>query len=104
MLRSIVKSISHRGRSAFVGAAVATVLFLIQGVAPAASPAGTNYNVVRAIPLPNGLSLGQLDISFVDPLARAYFLADDVNASIDMLDLNTGTLSMITPKGAGSFA
>jgi len=92
------------GRIAVVGAVVVTALFLIQGVAPAASPAGTNYNVVRAIPLPNGLSVGQLDISWVDPYVRAYFLADDANASLDLLDLNTGTLSMITPKGASAFA
>lgn len=99
---SFLKS-GRSGRIAGVGVAIATVLFLCQGVAPAAPPS-TTYSVARAIPLPNGQSVGQLDISFVDPFARAYFLADDANASLDVIDLNTGTLSQITPKGATAFA
>ena len=56
------------------------------------------------ITLPNGKKLGQLDISWVDKYARVYLLADDVNASVDMIDLNTNTVTMITPTGTNALA
>jgi hypothetical protein len=62
-----------------------------------------NFQLVRPVPLPNGLPITQIDIGWVDQYARVYVLADGTNASIDMIDLTTGALTVIQPAGAGKF-
>lgn len=49
-----------------------------------------------AIPLPNNKKIVGFDISWVDADSRIYLLADGTNASVDMVDLNTNNVSMIS--------
>lgn len=48
-------------------------------------------------------NIGHFDISWIDKYARVYVLANDANASVDMVELNSTTLTMITPTGTGAF-
>ncbi len=45
--------------------------------------------------------LTSFDISFVDNVAGVYELADRSNASVDSMDLNTNTFSVISPSNTG---
>ena len=48
------------------------------------------------IPLPNNKKIVGFDISWVDADSRIYLLADGTNASVDMVDLSTNNVSMIS--------
>jgi hypothetical protein len=71
-------------------------------IASAAEP--DIFSLQRAVALPGGLPITQIDISWVDQYVRAYFLADGTNASVDMIDLNTGAVSVIKGTGKNAFA
>jgi hypothetical protein len=57
----------------------------------------------KGITLPDGKSLFSFDISWVDPLARVYLLADRTNSSVDLVDLSTGKVTIISPTGTDKF-
>jgi hypothetical protein len=57
----------------------------------------------KAITLPGGKSISSFDISWVDPLSRVYLLADRTNASVDLVDLNTDSVTVISPTGSDKF-
>lgn len=78
---------------------------LALAVVQKAAPADPNetFTTQTPITLPGGKTIGSLDISWVDKYARVYLLADRVNASVDMVDLNTNNVTIITPSGASAF-
>ena len=59
------------------------------------------FKLLRTVPLPGGAKLSAVDIGQVDQYVRIYAVADSSNASIDIIDLNTGNIGMIKPVGAG---
>ncbi len=102
MQTSIVTSRNEGRRPAYVGAALVTALLLGGSLASAAEP--DNFQLIRTVPLPNGAKLGAVDIGRVDQYLRAYAVSDATNASVDMIDLNTGNLTMMKPTGAAALA
>lgn len=75
-------------------------MLFVSSIAFAAEP--ENFKLIRTVPLPNGAKLSAVDIGQVDAYARAYALADSGNASVDLIDLNTGNITMIKPTGANA--
>src|ERR1700693_4888010 len=88
----------------YVSSTIALALELLLVQKATAADSNEVFKAQTPITLPNGKKLGQLDISWVDKYARVYLLADDVNASVDMIDLNTNTVTMITPTGTNALA
>jgi hypothetical protein len=102
-VQSSIVTYGIRGRRlAYAGVAMIGALLFSQSVGSAAEP--DVFSLQRAVALPGGLPITQIDISWVDPFVRAYFLADGTNASVDMIDLNTGAVSVIKGTGRNAFA
>ncbi len=58
-----------------------------------AASAQTQISQKSTITLPNGGQFTHFDISWADPLSRVYLLADGGNAQVDIVDLNTNTVT-----------
>jgi len=100
----ISNAVSGKSSRPLICLLVAFMLALLAVPSAVAADQNETFVVQNPITLPSGIKLGQLDISWVDKFARVYLLADDLNASVDMVDLNSNTLTMITPTGANKFA
>src|SRR5262245_898269 len=66
--------------------------------------ADEQYTPTQVVPVPGGLT--SFDISFVDPTAGKYVLADRTNKAIDVVDTNSKALVQrtATPTFAGVIA
>ena len=69
-----------------------------------ASAADETFTATTAITLPAGKKIQSFDISFVDPKLELYVLGDRTNASIDVVDVESHAVRLITPTGADKFA
>jgi hypothetical protein len=90
------------------GATIASLLLMATGLPSAAQPLESAakdevFGLTSVIDLPDSQKLGAFDISFVDPANGVYLLADRTNASIDVVDTSTNTLThQFKPGFAGA--
>jgi hypothetical protein len=70
---------------------IATALALL--ALQKAAPAQTKISAKTPITLPNGGQFTHFDISWADPLSRVFLLADGGNAQVEIVDLNTNTVT-----------
>src|SRR5215470_7327255 len=80
------------------GVTIAPWLLTVTGFPATAQPLESAakdevFGVTSVINLPDSQKLGAFDISFVDPTNAVYLLADRTNASIDVVDTSTNTLT-----------
>lgn len=79
----------------YVAGAIAPALLAMTGPVLADGP----FQVLTAVSFPSGQTLTANDISFVDPVAGVYLLADRTNKSIDVV--NTTTHAFVKQLQAG---
>jgi len=90
------------------GAVIAPWLLTVTGLPSAAQPQESSakdevFGVTSVINLPSGQKLSAFDISFVDPGAALYLLADRTNKSIDIADTNSNkVIAQFTPGFQGA--
>ena len=77
---------------------VCSIFLLAAAMAVAQDPAPEEtFGKKASVPPLAGTHFASFDISFVDPFARVYLLADRTNQSLDQVDLNTGALTYLKP-------
>ena len=108
--QSILHALTKVKLSALLaGAAIAPWLLTVTGLPSTAQPLEAAakdevFGVTSVINLPDSQKLGAFDISFVDPANGVYLLADRTNASIDVADTSTNTLTHQLTAPAPGFA